>query len=68
MLQPFGDEKHGECIRNLNSTAWHTGIFNHCFQLEKYKIINLDVLSVAFGNFFVDAIMGTHIKSEMEDE
>lgn len=43
-------------------------MFNHCFHLEKYKIINLDILSVAFGTCFVDAIMSAHIKSEIEDE
>lgn len=68
VLQFFGDEKHKEHIRHLNFTVWHTGNFNHCFQLEKYKIINLDVLRVAFGTFFVDAIVNIYIKSEMEDE
>lgn len=33
-----------------------------------YKIINVDVLSVAFGTVFVDAIMSALIKSEIEDE
>lgn len=66
--QFFWDEKHREHIRNSNSTVWHIGIFNYCFRLEKYKIINLNVLSVAFGTFFVDANMSAHIKSEMEDE
>lgn len=68
VLQFFRDEKHREHIRNVNSTVKHTEIFNHCFQLGKYEIINLDVLTMAFGTFFVDTIMSAHIKSEMEDE
>ena len=46
-------------------THWN---FQLLFSTKKYKIINLDVLSVVFGTFFVDAIMSAHVRSKMEDE
>ena len=63
----WGQKNTGNTLETIFHCLTHWN-FQQLFSTKKYKIINLDVLSVAFGTFFIDAIMSTHIRSKMEDE